>query len=427
MENSSHKRFSLPFPFALMLAINIGFLVIAFVVDSPENIVRGFATIVTSRVVLITDFIAVGGLGAALANVAIVGILSLLMFIRSGGKPGGATIMALWVTAGFAFFGKNVYNMIPLTIGVWLYSRFKKEPYANYHLASLLVATLSPVVSEISFLGILNPAIEITLGALLGIGIGFIFPAVSAYIFRIHSGYDLYNMGFAGGLIAMIISTTANSMGLRITPVSVYSYGNNFIMAIIMYAVSVTLIASGLFTDGGVKANLTKYKSMFSLSGRLITDFYATHKNTVYLNMGLLCALATTVTLAMGAELNGISAAGIFTMVGFGCIGKHMKNVPPILIGALLSAYLNVWSFTSPANVASILFAAALAPLAGHFGWLWGIAAGFLHVSVAMHVGELCGGLNLYNNGFAAGFIAMILLPIITMSKRMQKKYDEET
>jgi hypothetical protein len=141
--------------------------------------------------------------------------------------------------------------------------------------------------------------------------------------------------------------------------------------------------------------------------------------------MGILCALAVTVTLAIGAELNGISFAGIFTMVGFACFGKHLKNVPPILIGAIISAYFNVWDFTAPANVAAILFSAALAPLAGQFGWLWGIVAGFLHVSVAMHVGELSGGMNLYNNGFAAGFIAMILLPIITLSERMRKNHED--
>jgi len=416
---------TLPFPFALMLAINVGFLIIAFVIDRPASIIEGFVTIVTSRVVLVTDFIAVGGLGATLVNVAIIGILSVIMFIKSGAKPSGATIMALWVTAGFAFFGKNVYNMIPLTIGVWLFSRFKKEPYSNYHLASLLVGTLSPIVSEISFLGIFSPPIEIALGSLLGICIGFIFPAVSAHMVRMHSGYDLYSMGFAGGLIAMILSTTANSMGLRTYPVSVYSYGNNTVMAIIMYAVAATLIISGLFTGGGVKANLATYRKFFSHSGRLITDFYFLYKNTIYINMGLLCAFATTVTLLIGAELNGISAAGIFTMVGFGCFGKHIKNVPPIIIGALLSAYLNIWPFTSPANVASILFAAALAPLAGQFGIIWGIVAGFLHVSVAMHVGALCGGLNLYNNGFAAGFIAMILLPIITISERMRKNHED--
>ena len=425
MENTVRERFTIPFPYALMLAINIGFLAFAFVLDTPSNIIEGFGRIITSRVILITDFIAVGGIGAALANAAIVGFWSIFMLLKSGAKPSGATIMALWVTAGFAFFGKNVYNMIPLTAGIWLFSKYKKEPYTNYSLASLLVATLSPVVSDFSFMGVFHPAVEIAIGVCAGLCIGFIFPAVSAHMVRMHSGYDLYSMGFAGGLISMILSTSLNSFGLKMPSVSVYSTGNNFPLAILMYAVAITLICAGLFSGDGVGDNLRKYKKFHSHSGRLITDFYFLYRYAIYINMGVMCALATTVTLAMGAEINGISIAGIFTMVGFSCFGKHLKNVIPILIGAALSAYLNVWDFTTPANVAAVLFAAALAPLAGQFGWVWGMVAGFLHVSVAMHVGELSGGMNLYNNGFAAGFIAMILLPIITISERMRKHHED--
>ena len=425
MENNTRERFSIPFPYALMLAINVGFLIFAFVLDTPVNIIEGLGRIITARVILITDLFYVGGVGATLANAAIVGILCIFMLMKSGAKPSGATIMALWVTAGFAFFGKNVYNMIPLTTGVWLFSKYKKEPYSNYSLASLLVATLSPVVTEFSFLGLLPVPVEIAMGFLVGVGIGFIFPAVSAHMVRMHSGYDLYSMGFAGGLISMILSTSLNSFGLGSVIVGKYTSGNNLSMAILMYAVALTLILVGLFSGEGVRDNLSKYRKFVSHSGRLITDFYFLYKYTIYLNMGILCALATTVTLLIGAELNGIAIAGIFTMVGFACFGKHIKNVPPILIGATISAYLNVWNFTSPANVAAILFSAALAPLAGQFGWIWGIVAGFLHVSVAMHVGELSGGMNLYNNGFAAGFIAMILLPIITLSERMRKNHED--
>ena len=425
MEEMAKKRFNIPFPYALMLSINIGFLAIAFILDSPAYIFEGFLRIITSRVILITDFVAVGGIGATFVNAGVVGILSIVMLLRGDAKPSGATIMALWVTAGFAFFGKNVYNMIPLTVGVWLFSRYKKEPYTNYSLASLLVATLSPVVSDFSFLGVLPLPIEMTIGIVLGVAIGFIFPAVSAHMVRMPSGYDLYSMGFAGGLISMILSTSLRSMGRDIESVSVYSTGNNLPLAIILFFVSAVLICGGLFSEGGPKANFEKYKKFHSHTGRLITDFYFLYKNSIYINMGILCAFATAVTLAIGAELNGISIAGIFTMVGFACFGKHMKNVVPILIGAVLSAYLNVWDFTTPANVAAILFAAALAPLAGQFGWIWGIIAGFLHVSVAMHVGELSGGMNLYNNGFAAGFIAMILLPIITISERMRKNHED--
>jgi len=53
------------------------------------------------------------------------------------------------------------------------------------------------------------------------------------------------------------------------------------------------------------------------------------------------------------------------------------------------------------------------------------VIAGFLHVSVAMFVGDLNGGLNLYNNGFAAGLVAMFLLPVITVSERMRRSHED--
>ena len=59
------------------------------------------------------------------------------------------------------------------------------------------------------------------------------------------------------------------------------------------------------------------------------------------------------------------------------------------------------------------LFGTTLAPIAGRFGWAWGLVAGFVHSSVAQTVGQLHGGLVLYNNGFAAGLVASILAPLI--------------
>jgi len=407
-----------------MLMVNLCFIAFAFCLDSPANIFDGLMRILTSRAALVTDFIAIGGVSATLLNVAMVGLLGILLLVLSRMKPNGAIIMALWVTAGFAFFGKNIFNMLPLTFGVWLFAKYKREPFANYTLASLLVATLSPVVSEISFLGVFSLPVEIASGILLGFVIGFIFPPISAAMVRVHSGYDLYSMGFAGGLIATILATTASSFGFDIVEMNTWSSGNNLVMAAILYTISATLFCCGVIA-GDSRENLRNFRKFFTHTGRLITDFYFLYRNSIYINMGILCAFATTVTLLIGAELNGIAVAGIFTITGFGSFGKHMKNVPPIIIGALISAFLNRWDFTSPANIAAILFSTALAPLAGQFGWIWGMVAGFFHVSVAMHVGYLCGGMNLYNNGFAAGLIAMFLLPLITLSERMRKSHDD--
>ena len=61
----------------------------------------------------------------------------------------------------------------------------------------------------------------------------------------------------------------------------------------------------------------------------------------------------------------------------------------------------------------ALLFSTTLAPIAGEFGILCGVLAGFLHASVALNVGIVYGGMNLYNNGFAGGIVAMFLVPVI--------------
>jgi hypothetical protein len=133
--------------------------------------------------------------------------------------------------------------------------------------------------------------------------------------------------------------------------------------------------------------------------------------------MSLLCVFATTLPLALGAELNGPVIAGILTVVGFGSFGKHLRNVTPVIIGSIISIVVNHWDITSTSNIISLLFSTALAPIAGHYGWFWGILAGFLHVNLAMHTAYLSGGMNLYNNGFAAGFVALFILAIVTKRK----------
>ena len=200
------------FPFVFMLAVNLGFLTLAFIIDSPRAVISGFLQIIQSRSILVTDYIAIGGIGAALMNVSIVGMTSIAMLIRLGVKPNGLNIMALWLSIGFAFFGKNVFNMIPLTFGVWLFTKYCKMPFSNYYLSAMLVATLSPTISEIAFLGIYSPFIEIPAGIILGFFVGFIFPVISAESVKVHGGFNLYNNGLAGGLVVKFLLPLIRTM-----------------------------------------------------------------------------------------------------------------------------------------------------------------------------------------------------------------------
>jgi hypothetical protein len=91
------------------------------------------------------------------------------------------------------------------------------------------------------------------------------------------------------------------------------------------------------------------------------------------------------------------------------------------MIGCLISGGLwHVWHGTNPSSSLAILLVTCLAPIAGKYGWKWGIIAGILHLHIAMHVVEFSGGFNLYNNGLAGGFVVMFLLPIITTFEKLR-------
>ena len=80
----------------------------------------------------------------------------------------------------------------------------------------------------------------------------------------------------------------------------------------------------------------------------------------------------------------------------------------------------------SPSPLLALLFSTTLAPVAGEFGVIVGVLAGYMHSSVALNVGVVYGGMNLYNNGFAGGIVAMFMVPVIhsIMDKRAHAKQD---
>lgn len=66
---------------------------------------------------------------------------------------------------------------------------------------------------------------------------------------------------------------------------------------------------------------------------------------------------------------------------------------------------------STPGILLAAMFAVGLSPIAGQFGPLAGIVAGILHSAIVMCTASMYGGLNLYNNGFSAGWVAIIMIP----------------
>lgn len=223
----------------------------------------------------------------------------------------------------------------------------------------------------------------------------------------------------------MFIGALLRAYDLHPEPRLIWHERNQLLLALFLFSLFFTIFLFGFKLNGW---KLTSYKNILKYSGKLLTDFVLLENEAVTLmNVGILGLCGTIYVLAVGSKLNGPTIGGIMTLAGFGALGKHPKNVLPVAVGVIIGALTNSQPFNSPAMVLAVLFGTTLAPIAGEFGFLWGVVAGYLHSALVINVGSLHFGMNLYNNGFSGGFVAMFLLPIIEAFRNMRNIFLERT
>ncbi|MCL1997822.1 MAG: DUF1576 domain-containing protein [Turicibacter sp.] len=408
-------------PYNVLFVIFTYFIVFAFIVDTPQNILEGLIIIVVSPDLLITDYIYIGGIGATLVNAAIINLLFLYYMVRIHEKPSGALIMAFWLFAGFAFFGKNIVNVWPIILGGWLYAKFKGEHFDKYAVVTMLGTALAPTVTQIALIEQLPIQLGIVLALIYGTFLGFVLPPIAQNMMSIHQGFNLYNVGFATGILSIlsrifIYVTIAED---NIYPVSYWSSDEWLATTIFMAIIFMFLIFVGILCGENHKENFIELNKR---SGQAPSDFFADYGSIIYINMGLLGLFCIVLIFLINGDINGPVAGCILTVVGFGAYGKHLRNCWSLMLGCLIAGgFIQIFYGTIPSASLAVLLVTSLAPIPGYYGWKWGIIAGALHLHIAANVVAFSGGLNLYNNGLAAGFVAMFLLPIIKSLKEHKK------
>lgn len=387
------------------------FVAFGFVVDTPAAIFQGLIAIATARGALITDYLGVGGTGAAFVNAGALTLCACLIYRVSGAKVGGAALASLFLVLGFALFGKNLLNIWFIVLGVWLYARLRRERFANHINTAFFGAALAPIFSETVFGMGLPIAVGLPLGAVTSILSGFFLAPVAAQLFKAHMGFNLYNIGFTAGIVGTLVVALYGSFGLIPQPVMVWTHGNNLLLGGFLSAMFLSMVAAGFCLDRRLASRL---RALMRSSGQAPADFVTSFGiGAVLVNMGLSGAIGMAYILVVGGDLNGPVIGALFTVVGFAAFGKHPRNIVPVMIGVFLASLAKPWDAADPAIQLAALLGTTLAPIAGHFGWHWGIAAGFVHSSAVLTVGSVHAGLNLYNNGFAGGIVAAVLVPVI--------------
>lgn len=406
-----------------LIFVSLLTLFTGFLFNTPSEIITGLGRIITSSSILLTDYMMVGNIGSAFVNSGLLMLIAIYIASRSNTSVSGPLVAAVFTIGGFAFFGKNLYNIWPIMGGVMLYAKYQKEPFGKFILPAFFGTALGPLVSQISFGFTLPPVLGIFLGILAGISAGFILPPLANHFIRFHQGYNLYNIGFTSGIVGLLYMSLLRGFNLNNPPTLILLEGHMQGLSVYLAVLFLSMIIYGFETCSDVAKGLSH---LFSHPGRLVSDFVASDGFPVTLiNMGLLGFISTAYVILVGGTLNGPILGGIFTVVGFGAFGKHVKNVVPVMAGIYLANLVFHWEVSSIGSLLAALFATTLAPVAGAYGIIPGILAGFLHMAVVMNVGYLHGGMNLYNNGFSGGFVAAILVPIFDSLKISSKNWEE--
>ena len=381
--------------------------------DFP-GLIQGLYTLLIHEDVLITDYIYLSGIGSAFVNAGLVTLSSVAILYLVGETPNGSTLVTLGLMAGFSLFGKNILNIWPIMAGTALYATARREPLSKYVNVSMLATSLAPMVS------FLSSATSPWVGLLVGILIGFLIPPVSEYAFRIQNGMNLYSLGFACGLVAMMFVPVFKALGLSPASRLLWSTGNNLDLGLMLLVICLGCILCGLFPHP--REVLNQYRKLLHTSGRAPSDYLRVFGHgPVLVNMGINGLVATGYILVTGGDLNGPTIGAIFTIMGFSAYGKHLRNITPVMLGVLLgSTFLHVATNNEALQLAA-LFGTTLAPFAGFFGWPFGILAGLIHSAVVLQAGLPLEGMNLYNNGFSGGLVALVLYPVITSLYRHRR------
>lgn len=401
-----------------MLPLALGYcallFLLAFLLDSPARIQAGLLTILTSQSVLITDYVALGGVGAALVNSALVVLSALAVLRLAESEWNGGTLSTLGLIAGFSLFGKNFFNIWPIILGSFLSAKVRRIPYASCVNAGLMATTLGPLVSFVCFSQ--NHPYHPVLGLFLGVLIGFVVPPLSLGTFRIQNGMNLYNIGFACGLTAMVLMPVLHAVGIDPSTVSVWSAEHTLSLGAFAGGLSLFCLGTGTFFSGKKPGEVWKaYRALLRETGQAPCDFLVAYGGgAVLVNMGMNGLAALGYLLLIGGDVSGPTLGCILTIMGFSAGGKHLGNILPIMAGVALGGLTMQWDAVNPASQMAALFGSTLAPVSGCFGPLAGVLAGFLHGSVVLRTGGFVGGVNLYNNGFSGGLVALFLVPILS-------------
>ena len=412
------------------------FLIAAVCMPDRTQIFTGLVKILTGTCKISTNYFALGGYAATYLNMGLVALICTLLCFLPGAKPNNVTTLGVLLTVGFGSWGINPLNMLPTILGVCLYCLVKIEKLGAMSNAMMYSTGIAPLISDLLFR---YPGTEyigfnwlgLALALLIGLIIGFFLPAGLVHAPNIHKGYDHYSAAVPIGMTAFFLRAVLYNVMLGASPAAlklstlgaldVASFANTNIFCFVVFGACI-LFALLM----GCKPK--DYWNLLKDSGHGVC-FTAKYGNAPFLmNVGVYGLMIVAYFNLAGA----IDGSNVWTGMTFGIVfcmlatcnsGSHPGNVWPIMAGYMIASFLFGWIFKllggenyaltigSQSILIGLCYANGMSPISGKYGFGYGILAGALHYLLVTAVPDMHGGFCLYNGGFTAALICLLLVP----------------
>ncbi len=406
---------------------SVAFLLAAPLMPDRSQMLTGLWQILSQPSKLTCSYFAIGGYAATFLNMGLVGLISLALFVLFKGTPNAGSNLAVLLTVGFGSWGINILNMWPSVFGVMLYCLAKKERFGPNVNAMLFSTGIAPLITDLM---IRYPNAEaagfsltgILLALAVGAVIGFFLPAGLTNSPKVHKGFDLYSAAVPVGMTAFFLNAALyKTMGVALPA------GADGAQLQVASQSIVSIFCLVLFGACIVCACLLgcRFRDYWKLvtNPNQVTNIAAAYGNAAFLmNVGLFGLFILGYYTLIGATFNGVTFGIIFCMLCTCDSGSHPGNVWPIMLGYIVAAAVCGWlsslvggSFSLAVNAQAICvglcYANGLSPITDKYGWKYGILAAVMHYLLVTSVPNMHGGFCLYNGGFTAALICLLLVP----------------
>ena len=407
--------------------ISACFVIAAFLMPDRASAFSGLWQIMSQPGKITTNYFHLGGYAATFLNMGLVGFICLGLFVALRGTANNVSSLAYLLTVGFSSWGITVLNVWFSFAGVVLYYLVKKEKLSGACNAMMFSTGIAPLLTDLlvrypnaEVVGFNLPGLIVTV--LVGLFIGFMLPAGLGHAPSVHKGLDIYSAAVPVCFLAFFLNATLyKTIGVDLpgtnTDMAVASQSTVNIFCLVVFGLCVVLaLAMGCKPKQYLKL-LTAKDHVGNVSGSLGKEVYL-------MNVGIFGLFILAYYNLIGASFNSVTFGTIFCMLCTAGSGSHPGNVWPIMLGYVVGSFGFSWlsslaggSYAMTINAQAIAiglcFANGLSPISSKYGWFWGMVSAVMHFMLVTSVPNMHGGFCLYNGGFTAAVICVLLVPVL--------------